>query len=84
MHCIYLLWLLQVKRYIRSRARIFASLGQPLLILFILGFGVEPIFQKAGQGSYIQFLSPGVVGMALLSTSVLSGSDLSGIGSLAF
>jgi len=76
MNCIYLLWLLQVKRYIRSRARIFASLGQPLLILFILGFGVEPIFKKAGQGSYIQFLSPGVVGMALLSTSVLSGLRL--------
>jgi ABC-2 type transport system permease protein len=76
MNCIYLLWLLQVKRCIRSRARIFAALGQPLLILFILGFGVEPIFQKAGQGSYIQFVSPGVVGMALLSTSVLSGLRL--------
>jgi ABC-2 type transport system permease protein len=76
MNCIYLLWLLQVKRCIRSRARIFASLGQPLLILFILGFGVEPIFQKAGRGSYIQFVSPGVVGMALLSTSVLSGLRL--------
>jgi len=76
MNCIYLLWLLQVKRYSRSRARILASLGQPLLILFILGFGVQPIFQKAGLGSYIQFLSPGVVGMALLSTSVLSGLGL--------
>src|SRR5215471_283890 len=76
MNCIYLLWLLQVKRYSRSRARILASLGQPLLILFILGFGVQPIFQKAGLGSYIQFLSPGVVGMALLSASVLSGLGL--------
>jgi ABC-2 type transport system permease protein len=76
MNCVYLLWLLQVKRYSRSRARILASLGQPLMILFILGFGVGPIFERAGQGSYIQFLSPGVVGMALLSTSVLSGLGL--------
>jgi ABC-2 type transport system permease protein len=76
MHCIYLLWLLQLKRSSRSRARIFASLGHPLLLLFILGFGVEPIFQKAGQGRYIQFLSPGVVGMALLSTAVMSGLGL--------
>jgi ABC-2 type transport system permease protein len=45
-------------------------------MLFILGFGVEPIFQKAALGSYIQFLSPGVVGMAVLSTSVLSGLGL--------
>lgn len=76
MNCIYVLWLLQVKRYSRSRARILASLGQPLLLLFILGFGVEPIFQRAGQGSYIQFVSPGVIGMAVLSTSVLSGLGL--------
>ena len=76
MNCIYLLWLRQLKRYSRSRARIFGSLGQPLLLLFIVGFGVQPIYQKAGLGSYIQFLSPGVVGMTLLFTSVFSGLGL--------
>ncbi len=73
MNYIYLLWLLQLKRYIRSRVRMFASLGQPLLLMYILGSGIQPLFQKAGQGSYIQFLCPGVVGTALLFTSVLSG-----------
>jgi ABC-2 type transport system permease protein len=76
MNCIYLLWLRQLKRYSRSRARIFGSLGQPLLLLFIVGFGVQPIYQKAGMGSYIQFLSPGVVGITLLFTSVFSGLGL--------
>lgn len=76
MNCIYLLWLRQLKHYTRSRSRIFASLCQPLLILFILGFGVDPIFQRAGHGSYIQFLSPGVVAMAVLFTSFLSGLRL--------
>jgi ABC-2 type transport system permease protein len=76
MNCIYLLWLRQLKRYSRSRARILGSLGQPLLLLFIVGFGLQPIYQKAGMGSYIQFLSPGVVGITLLFTSVFSGLGL--------
>jgi ABC-2 type transport system permease protein len=76
MNYIYLLWLLQLKRYIRSRGRAIASLGQPLLLMCILGFGIQPLFEKAGQGSYIQFLCPGVVGTALLFTSVLSGLGL--------
>jgi ABC-2 type transport system permease protein len=65
-----------MKRYTRSRSRIFASAAQPLLILFILGFGIDPIFQRAGQGSYIQFLSPGVVAMTVLFSSIWSGLAL--------
>jgi ABC-2 type transport system permease protein len=76
MMTIYILWVRQLKRYVRSRARIIASLGQPLLFLLALGFGMGPIFQKAGQGSYIQFLAPGIVGMTLLFTSVFSGMEL--------
>jgi len=76
MMTIYILWIRQLKRYVRSRARIIASLGQPLLFLLGLGFGMEPVFQKAGQGSYIQFLAPGIIGMTLLFTSVFSGMEL--------
>ncbi len=76
MTTIYILWIRQLKRYVRLRARIIASLGQPLLFLLGLGFGMEPVFQKAGQGSYIQFLAPGIVGMTLLFTSVFSGMEL--------
>jgi ABC-2 type transport system permease protein len=73
---IYMLWLRQIKRYVRSRARIVASLGQPLLFLLALGFGFGPVFQKAGQGDYIQFLAPGVIGMTILFTSIFSGIEL--------
>jgi len=76
MNAIYILWLRQLKRYVRSRARIIASLGQPLLFLVALGFGFGPIYQKAGQGNYIQFLAPGVIGMTVLFTSVFSGVEL--------
>ncbi|HEX4073253.1 MAG TPA: ABC transporter permease [Planctomycetaceae bacterium] len=76
MDVIYVLWLRQVKRYMRSRARIIGSLGQPLLFLIGLGFGLGPVFQKAGQGNYIQFLAPGVIAMTVLFTSVFSGIEL--------
>lgn len=76
MSAIYVLWLRQVKRYVRSKPRIIASLGQPLLFLIALGFGFGPIFQRAGQGNYIQFLAPGVIGMTILFTAVFSGIEL--------
>src|SRR5581483_10544314 len=76
MSAVYILWLRQLKRYVRSRPRIVASLGQPMLYLLGLGFGLGPVFQKAGQGDYIQFLSPGVVAMTVLFTSIFSGIEL--------
>src|SRR6266852_4643532 len=76
MSAIYILWLRQLKRYIRSKPRIIASLGQPLLFLIALGFGFGPIFQRAGQGNYIQFLAPGVIGMTVLFTAIFSGIEL--------
>ncbi len=73
---IYILWLREVKRYSRSRAQIIASLGQPLLYLLALGFGLGPVFEKAGQGSYLQFVAPGVIGMSVLFSSIFSGIGL--------
>jgi ABC-2 type transport system permease protein len=73
---IYILWLREVKRYVRSRPQILASLGQPLLYLLVLGFGLGPVFQRAGEGVYLQFIAPGVIGMATLFTSIYSGIGL--------
>jgi ABC-2 type transport system permease protein len=76
MAAVYILWLREVKRYVRSRAQIVASLGQPLLYLLALGFGLGPVFQKSGNGSYLQFIAPGVIGMTVLFTSIFSGIGL--------
>jgi len=75
-NAIYILWLREIKRYVRSRSMIVASLGQPLLYLLVLGFGLGPVFQRAGNGNYIQFVAPGVIGMSVLFTSVFSGIGL--------
>lgn len=76
MNAIYILWLRELKRYVRSRAQIVASIGQPLLYLLALGFGLGPVFQRAGNGSYVQFVGPGVIGMTVLFTSIFSGLGL--------
>ncbi len=76
MKAIYILWLREMRRYFRSRAQILGSLGQPLLYLLALGFGLGPVFQKAGQGNYMQFLAPGVIGMTVLFSAAFSGIGL--------
>jgi ABC-2 type transport system permease protein len=73
MSAIYILWKRELIRYFRSRARLVGSLGQPLLFLVALGFGLGPVFAKAGQGNYFQFLGPGVICMGILFTGVFAG-----------
>ncbi len=76
MKTIYILWLRQLKRYIRSRSRIIGSLGQPVLFLLSLGYGFGPVFQRAGHGNYLEFLAPGVIGMSIIFTGFFSGMEI--------
>jgi ABC-2 type transport system permease protein len=73
---VFILWLRQLKRYFRSRARMIGSLGQPILFLLALGFGLGPTFASAGRGDYVQFLAPGIIAMGILFTAVFSGIEI--------
>ena len=73
MIAIYTLWKREVIKYFRSKSRILGSLGQPILFLVALGFGLGPVFKAAGQGDYIQFLVPGIISMSILLLAVFSG-----------
>lgn len=73
---IYVLWVRQIKRYLRSRSRIFGSLAQPLLYLIALGYGFESIYQQAGQGNYINFLAPGITSMSIIFIAMFSGMEV--------
>lgn len=76
MNVIFVLWLREVKRYLRSRPQIIASLGQPLLYLLVLGFGLSRVTQISGAENYMQFVAPGVICMGILFTSIFSGIGL--------
>ncbi|MDD5152436.1 MAG: ABC transporter permease [Candidatus Pacebacteria bacterium] len=73
---IYILWLRQIKKYLRSKSRIVGSLAQPLLFLLSLGYGFGSVFQEAGEGNYLNFLAPGIIGMSIIFTAIFSGMEV--------
>lgn len=76
MRTIYILWLRQLKRFVRKKASLIGALGQPLIFLLAFGFGLSPVFAKAGGVDYIQFLSPGIIAMTVLFTSIFTGVEV--------
>jgi ABC-2 type transport system permease protein len=73
MDVMYHLWLRQVRRYWRSRSRLLGTLGQPILMLLALGYGIGAIYQKAGEGNYLEFLVPGIITQTVLLSGVFWG-----------
>lgn len=47
-----------------------------MLFLFALGFGFGPVFERAGEGDYVQFLVPGIIAMSTLFTSMFNGIEI--------
>lgn len=70
------MWLREIKRFSRSKSRIVGSLMQPLLFLVSFGFGFGAVFAAAGQGNYINFLAPGIIGMSIIFTSIFNGMQV--------
>ena len=74
MRVIYILWLRQIKRYFRSRSRIVGAIGQPLLFLLALGYGLGAIYKEAGRGDYLRFLVPGIMAQTVLFSAMFYGA----------
>lgn len=72
----YILWLRQMKRYFRSRSRVLGAIGQPILFLLALGYGIGSVYKKAGQGNYLEFLVPGIIVQTLLFSGVFWGIQI--------
>ena len=76
MRVIYALWLRQLKRYFRARSRIVGAVGQPLLFLLALGYGLGSVFKQAGHGNYLHFLVPGIMAQTVLFSAVFFGINI--------
>lgn len=74
MRVLYILWLRQIKRYFRSKSRVIGAVGQPLLFLLALGYGLGSVYKRAGQGDYLQFLVPGIMAQTVLFSSMFYGA----------
>ena len=78
---VYIIWYREVLRYWRDRARLVSSLGQPLLFLVVFGSGLTAslgagLTSELGDVSYVRFLFPGIVTMAVLFTAVFSAMSI--------
>ncbi len=73
---IYIMWLRDLKRYWYDKARIFASLGQPILFLFVLGTALSPSVNGPQGVNFSAFIFPGIICMTVLFTSVFSAMSI--------
>ena len=79
LRAIYIIWLRDIVRFWRDRARLIASLAQPLLYLLVFGTGLSSAMGaggKGGSGSYQAFIFPGVIGMTVLFSSIFSAMSI--------
>jgi ABC-2 type transport system permease protein len=76
LQAVYVMWLRQMKRFIRSKSRIVSSVVQPLFFLVILGSGFSAARFSGLNIPYIDFLSPGIIAMAILFSSMFAGISI--------
>jgi len=70
---IFILWQRQIKRYYRSGSRLLGTIGQPILLLLALGYGIGAIYRRAGEGNYLEFLVPGIITQTVLLSGIFWG-----------
>jgi ABC-2 type transport system permease protein len=81
---VYIIWYRDLLRYTRDRTRLVTSLAQPLLYLLIFGVGLSSAIGRGALGgrgvpasfSYIQFMYPGIIAMAVLFTAIFSAMSV--------
>ena len=81
LRAVLIIWYRDVLRMARDRPRIIVSLAQPLLYLLIFGTGLSSSLRGATAGfggrlNYQQFMFPGVIGMAVLFTSMFGAMSI--------
>ena len=73
---VYIIWYRDLLRFWRDRARLITAFIMPFLFLVVFGTGIaSSVFGGAGDGDfdYIQFMYPGIIGMVVLFTSIMTG-----------
>ncbi|MFP4640999.1 MAG: ABC transporter permease [Dehalococcoidia bacterium] len=81
---IYIMWLREMKRLMRSKGRLVPELVMPVLFLVFLGIPLS-LMSSGGQSEmfglppgmgFLDYLAPGIVGMTILFSSLMGGGSL--------
>lgn len=74
LEAVYVIWLREIKWYLRAKERIATSLMMPIFWFLVFGLGLGRAIQFTDVNiPYFSFVSPGVVVMSILFTSIFSG-----------
>jgi ABC-2 type transport system permease protein len=77
LRAIRVVWLRELIRFSRDRARMITSLVQPVLFLFVLGTGLSRLASSGTHGVNLRtFVYPGVLAMAVLFTAMFSAASI--------
>ena len=71
-----MVWRRELIRFARTRTRILTGLTQPVLFLFVLGYGLSPLVGSTAGFDFKKFVFPGVVAMSVVSTAIFSAISI--------
>ena len=71
-----MIWQRELIRFIRTRTRILSSFVQPILFLFVLGYGMTSLVGTTGGFDFKKFVFPGIVAMTVVTTAIFSAISI--------
>ncbi len=77
LRAIKIVWRRELIRYRRDRLRMFTTLVQPLLFLFVLGSGLQQLSAASTHGVDLKtFIYPGILCIAVMFTAMFSAASI--------
>lgn len=71
-----MVWERELIRFVRTRTRILSSFIQPILFLFVLGYGMSTLVGTTAGFTFKKFVFPGIVAMSVVMTAMFSAISI--------
>ena len=71
-----MVWERELIRFARTRTRILSSFVQPVLFLFVLGYGMSTLVGTTAGFTFKKFVFPGIVAMSVVMTAMFSAISI--------